>query len=102
MGQLKGQETLLNEIKTGKVDYAAVIGQVLPQPVKDVIVNLGKALDQLLKSQENLTSALIDVVKVSEDAAKSQPKVSEVHKPKGKIVAIPPPMDPKVVAEKKV
>jgi hypothetical protein len=104
MGQLKGQETLLAEIKKnlGKVDYATVIGQVLPQPVKDVIVNLGKALDQLLKSQENLTSALIDVVKVSEDAAKSQPKVSEVNKPKGRIAAVPPPIDPKAVAEKKV
>jgi hypothetical protein len=91
MGQLKGQDTLLTEIKAnlGKVDYATVIGQVLPQPVKDVIVNLGNALNQLLKSQENLTSALIDVVKVSEDSAKSQPKVSEAHKPKGKTVAAP-------------
>jgi hypothetical protein len=105
MGQLKGQDALLKEVKTklGKVDYDAVIGQVLPQPVKDVIVNLGKALDLLLKSQENLTSALIDAVKVSEDAAKSQPKVIEPNKPKGKAtVAAPPPPDPKVVAERKV
>jgi hypothetical protein len=105
MGQLKGQDALLKEVKTnlGKVDYDAVIGQVLPQPVKGVIVNLGKALDLLLKSQENLTSALIDAIKVSEDAAKSQPKVMEPNRPKGKAtVAAPPPPDPKVTAEKKV
>jgi hypothetical protein len=61
LDQLKGQETLLKEVKEslGKLDFDTVIGQVLPQQVKDVIVCLGKAVNQLLKSQENLTSVLV-------------------------------------------
>jgi hypothetical protein len=41
--QLKGQETLLTEVKgnLGKINYDVVIGQVLPQPVKKVIVGMG-------------------------------------------------------------
>jgi hypothetical protein len=68
LGQLKGQEELLREVKDnlGKLNFESVIGQVLPQPVKDVIAALGKAVNMLLKSQENLTSTLIDVVKVKE------------------------------------
>jgi hypothetical protein len=66
--QLKGQETTLAEVKDmlGKMDYEKVLGQVLPLPVKDVIINMCKALDLLLASQEKLTSVLVDAVKVSE------------------------------------
>jgi hypothetical protein len=80
--QLKGQEKHLVEIKNtlGTLDYDKVIGQILPQPVKDVITGLGKAVSMLLKSQENLTSVLVDVVKVSESSSKTAP-VSKTLKP---------------------
>jgi hypothetical protein len=73
--QLKGQEKHLKDIKNilGTLDYDKVIGQILPQPVKDVITGLGKAVSMLLKSQENLTSVLVDVVKVSENSNKIAP-----------------------------
>jgi hypothetical protein len=89
--QLKGQETLLSEVKTdlGKLDLDVVIGQVLPQPVKDVIVGLGKAVNKLLKSQENLTSVLVDVVKVKEN---SQPAMAARNSGEVKTKAKPPPL----------
>jgi hypothetical protein len=88
--QLKGQETLLSEVKDdlGKLDFDVVIGQVLPQPVKDVIVGLGKAVNKLLKSQENLTSVLVDVVKVKEN---SQPAMAARNPGEVKTKTKPPP-----------
>jgi hypothetical protein len=63
---------------------------------------MGKALDFLLKSQENLTSALLDVVKVKEAASgggevKGSGEVRQRVKPPQ-----PAPVDPKVAAERKV
>jgi hypothetical protein len=91
--QLKGQETLLSEVKDdlGKLDFDVVIGQVLPQPVKDVIVGLGKAVNKLLKSQENLTSVLVDVVKVKEN---SQPAMAARNSGEVKTKTKPPPPCP--------
>jgi hypothetical protein len=42
LGQLKTQEDLLVEVKDvlGTMDYDTVLGQVLPQQVKDVIVGM--------------------------------------------------------------
>jgi hypothetical protein len=93
LGQLKGQETVLSEIEVSldKISYDTVLGQVLPQQVKDVIVSMGNALNLLLKSQKNLTSVLVDVVKVSEGTSNNQAKVSEVTKAKGKPAAAAPP-----------
>jgi hypothetical protein len=103
LNQLKGQETLLKEIKDGlgKIDYDTVIGQVLPQQVKDVIVSLGKAVNMLLTSQDNLTSVLVDVVKVKETqtpaiAGRGTGEVKIKSRP------IPAPPNPKVVGERKV
>jgi hypothetical protein len=103
MGQLKGQETVISEVEEtlGKISYDTVLGQVLPQQVKDVIVSMGKALNLLLKSQKNLTSVLVDVVKVNEGKSNNQAKAGEVAKNKGKPAAAPPP-DPTVVAQRKV
>jgi hypothetical protein len=68
LNQLKGQETVLQEVEDqlGKFNYDTMLGQVLPQQVKDVIVGMGTALNLVLKSQKNLTSVLVDVVKVNE------------------------------------
>jgi hypothetical protein len=103
LAQLKGQETLLGEVKDdlGKLDIDAVIGQVLPQPVKDVIVGLGKAVNMLLKSQENLTSVLVDVVKVKESQTPAM-IAKESGEVKVKTKPIPAPVDPKVVGQRKV
>jgi hypothetical protein len=103
LDQLKGQETLLKEVKEslGNLDFDTVIGQVLPKQVKDVIVALGKAVNQLLKSQENLTSVLVDVVKVKE----IHPHVVVNRGPvEVKVKSKPPPapVDPKVIGERKV
>jgi hypothetical protein len=100
--QLKGQETVLAAVKDtlGKIDYDTVLGQVLPQQVKDVIVSMGKSLDMLLKSQQNLTSVLVDAVKVSETStAAKQPKTVEQ-----KTTNKPPPIiiTPEMSAERKV
>jgi hypothetical protein len=105
LDQLKGQETLLLEVKEGlgKINYDVVIGQVLPQPVKDVIVGLGNAVNMLLKSQQNLTSVLVDVVKVKETEGRTP--VATARGPgevKVKAKPTPVPADPKVLGEKKV
>jgi hypothetical protein len=81
----------------GKVDYEKVLGQVLPPPVKDVIVNMGKALDLLLASQEKLTSVLIDAVKVSEVKNVQNVRSDTIGK-----VKTAPQVDPHAAAEKKV
>jgi hypothetical protein len=100
MTQLKGQETTISQVKDilGKMDYEKVLGQVLPPPVKDVIINMGKALDLLLSSQEKLTSVLIDAVKVSE--VKANP--NSAHGDAKNKVKAPPQVDPQVAAERKV
>jgi hypothetical protein len=74
---------------------------VLPQQVKDVIVGLGKAVNQLLKSQENLTSVLVDVIKVKE---KTPHVVVNRGPAEVKVKSKPPPapVDPKVIGERKV
>jgi hypothetical protein len=104
--QLKGQEKHLVEIKNtlGTLDYDKVIGQVLPQPVKDVITGLGKAVNMLLKSQENLTSVLVDVAKVSENSNKTVPVQKTLKPTDAKAPPRPPPtpVAPEVIAERKV
>jgi hypothetical protein len=95
---------MLTEVKgtLDKINYDAVIGQVLPQPVKDVIVTMGKALNILLKSQENLTSALIDVVKVKETSSGTGEVRTGVESRQRVKPPPPAPIDPKVSAERKV
>jgi hypothetical protein len=104
--QLKGQEKHLKEIKDplGTLDYDKVIGQILPQPVKDVITGLGKAVAMLLKSQENLTSVLVDVAKVSENSNKIAPAAKIIKPTDAKTLPRPPPtpVAPEVIAERKV
>jgi hypothetical protein len=84
------------------MNYDTVLGQVLPQQVKDVIVGMGNALKLLLKSQENLTSALIDVVKVKE--APTGNGVATISGETKQKVKAPQPaqVDPKAAAERKV
>jgi hypothetical protein len=100
--QLKGQEKHLIVIKDtlGTLDYDKVIGQVLPQPVKDVITGLGKAVSMLLKSQENLTSVLVDVVKVSETSNKIAPATKILKPTDVRTLPRPPPtpVAPEVIA----
>jgi hypothetical protein len=90
---------LLGEVKDdlGKLDIDAVIRQVLPQPVKDVIVGLGKAVNMLLKSQENLTSVLVDVVKVKESQTPAM-----IAKESGEVKVKTRPIPAKVVGQCKV
>jgi hypothetical protein len=104
LGQLKEHETVLEQVETtlGKLNYESTIGQVLPQPVKDVIVGMGDALKLLLKSQKNITSVLVDVVKVNEVGSSApQHKISGEVKTKAKQPP-PPPVDPTVAAQRKV
>jgi hypothetical protein len=102
LNQLKEQEKVMSKVKAtlDTLNIESVIGQVLPQPVKDVFVSLGAAVKLLLKSQENLTSVLVDVVKVKEVAQAPAPvTLGEV---KSKVKLAPAPVDPKVAAERKV
>jgi hypothetical protein len=106
LGQLKTQENLLVEVKDvlGTMDYDTVLGQVLPQQVKDVIVGMGKALNMLLKSQENLTSVFVDTIKAAESKDKLPPnqKTKYATDPKPVAKPAPAPVPPEVVAEQKV
>jgi hypothetical protein len=92
-------ETVKDQLNN--INYDAVLGQVLPQPVKDVIVGMGAALKLLLKSQENLTSVLVDVVKVSEVTTSGNVNkgAGEV---KSKVKPNTAPVNPNAAAEKKV
>jgi hypothetical protein len=92
LGQLKEHEVVLEQVETalGKLNYESTLGQVLPQPVKDVIVGMGDALNLLLKSQKNLTSVLVDVVKVNE-VATSAPQHKNSGEVKTKTKPPPPP-----------
>jgi hypothetical protein len=66
-GQLKTQETVLAEVKgklKGLDDLETILGDLLPPQVKTVLVSMGSALDLLLKSQDNLSSVLVDAFKV--------------------------------------
>jgi hypothetical protein len=105
MTQLKDQDKLLKEVKDGigKINYDAVIGQVLPQQVKDVIVTLGNAVNQLLVSQENLTSVLVDVVKFKETQNQAAVPIGRGQgEVKVKPKLTPSPADPKAIGERKV
>jgi hypothetical protein len=103
-GQLKGQEKVKAEVKVilDGLNIGDTLGDLLPPEVKTIISGLGTALNLLLKSQENLTSVLVDTCKVS-----SAPKVS-VTSVSGKSEVIvkekvkPAPPKPEVVAARKV
>jgi hypothetical protein len=101
--QLKGQEANLVKVKEAlkAINYETVLGQVLPQQVKDVIVSMGSALNILLKSRETLTSVLVDAVKVSE-SNNAGPKQARTLDPKISNKVLPTPIPPEVAAERKV
>jgi hypothetical protein len=101
--QLKGQEDNLVKVKEAlkAINYETVLGQVLPQQVKDVIVSMGSALNILLKSQETLTSVLVDAVKVSE-SNNAGSKQARTLDPKIPNKVLPTPIPPEVAAERKV
>jgi hypothetical protein len=88
----------------GTMDYDTVLGQVLPQQVKDVIVGMGKALNMLLKSQKNLTSIFVDTIKVAESKDKLAPsqKTKDATDQRPVAKPAPAPIPPEVVAERKV
>jgi hypothetical protein len=76
--QLKGQETVLSEVKgmLDTMDVSTAIGDKAPEEVKRTFVGIEAALKLLLKSQENLTSVLVDAFKVKP----SMDKVSNSQK----------------------
>jgi hypothetical protein len=94
LNQLKGQETVLQEVEDqlGKFNYDTMLGQVLPQQVKDVIVGMGTALNLVLKSQKNLTSVLVDVVKVNEVKPVATSNAVTAGEVKTKAKQNPPPL----------
>jgi hypothetical protein len=65
--QLKGQEQVLEEVKAvmAKVDSSPPLDDNCSPQVKEVFGFLGTAVKLLLKSQENLTSVLIDAFKAN-------------------------------------
>jgi hypothetical protein len=104
--QLKGQESVLGEVKStlDRMDSEVKLDDNVSKPVKDKLDFLGSALRLLLKSQENLTSVLVDAFKVKASPTStvptpaSQKQVSTQQKGKGSNTAPPP----EVTAAKKV
>jgi hypothetical protein len=102
--QLKGQESVLGEVKSTLDRMDSEVKLDVSKPVKDKMDFLGSALRLLLKSQENLTSVLVDAFKVkasptsTDTAPASQKQVSTQQKGKGSNTAPPP----EVTAAKKV
>jgi hypothetical protein len=75
--QLKSQDSVLDEVKVAleKFEKEVVLDDTVNPQVKLALGCLGYSLKLLLTSQRNLTSALIDTVKVSETS-----KVNQVNK----------------------
>jgi hypothetical protein len=73
MEQLKGQDTVLGEVKVAfeKLENEVKLGEDVDPQVKLAIGFLGTAVKLLLDSQKNLTSALIDTFKVSTPGGKN-------------------------------
>jgi hypothetical protein len=70
MEQLKGQDTVLGEVKVAIDKLGKVtLGEDVDPQVKTALGFLGSAVKLLLDSQKNLTSALIDTFKVKDSGA---------------------------------
>jgi rRNA maturation endonuclease Nob1 len=72
--QLKGQELVLEEVKStlGKLDECSLEGENCSPKVKEAFGIIGCALKLLFKSHENLTSAVVDSLKVKPAASNTQ------------------------------
>jgi hypothetical protein len=102
--QLKGQESLLGEVKVtlGKLDNEVNLDENVDPNTKATLVGLTSAVKLLLKSQENLTSVLVDVFKVKTVTSATDPTVSKVSSVQAKKNnAVPAPKQPDS-GEKKV
>jgi hypothetical protein len=66
------------------------------------MINMGTALNLLLKSQQDLTSVLIDVVKVKENEPSIPAAARNPGEVRAKVKPPPAPVDPTIAAERKV
>jgi hypothetical protein len=99
--QLKGQESVLAEVKTSLAQLEAAPEDDAPAPVKAKLLLMTTALGLLLKSQENLTSVLVDVFNVRKETAQAT-LAHAPNKPANLPKATPPTPNPEAQAAKKV